>query len=248
MSILKRLFGGNKTNEPSQIDFSEFAELKKNDYGNFQELFEQNAGLSFEKQMIFADVIGSNDWYMDMGKGSISFGNLEFSIQIIGSLSFIDNSWMWGWANSQSGMPENLLIQSNKLKEIGLSKNIKELSEGHFYVEKGFEHKMGMVVCGLFNSKSYYCANYGKGTLVVTIDDHRIPKIDKNKLEKVTTYFPQLISGLDLNHKNAFINYLIDREFKLKVSERMIKGLRNNKIINSEFDNHNRLKSLEGKL
>ena len=50
MSILKRLFGGNKTNEPSHIDFSEFTELKKNDYGNFQELFEQNAGLSFENK------------------------------------------------------------------------------------------------------------------------------------------------------------------------------------------------------
>ena len=169
MSIFKKLFGGEK--EKTQIDQSKFNALKKTDYKNLEEIIEQNAGLSFEKQMIFSDIIGSSAWELNMEKGKIMFGNLEFSIQIIGSLSFNNNSWMWGWANTQSRMPENLLIQSNQLKEIGEKKNIKELTDGHFNVEKGFEHKIGMMACGLFNSKSYYCANYGQGTLVVTIDD-----------------------------------------------------------------------------
>ncbi|KQC31495.1 DUF6882 domain-containing protein [Flagellimonas eckloniae] len=248
MSIFKKLFGGEKPKEESQIDKSKFNKIEKSDFSDFQDLVEQNAGLSFEKQMIFGDVIGSSAWELDMGKGKIFFGALELPIQIIGSLAFNNNSWMWGWANTQSGMPENLLKQSNQLKEIGESKNIQKLIDGQYNVDEGFEHKIGMLACGLFKAKSYYCANYGQGTLVVTIDDNKIPEVDKNRLEKIMTNFPQLISGTDLNHKNAFLNYLIDRDFELSISENKIEGLRNNKIVVAEFDELDRLKSLNGKI
>ncbi len=62
------------------------------------------------------------------------------------------------------------------------------------------------------------------------------------------TNFPQLISGIDLNHKNAFLNYLIDREFELSISMNKIEGLKNNKIVVAEFDDLDRLKSLNGKI
>jgi hypothetical protein len=248
MGIFKNLFGGEKPKKKSEIDSSKFKAIDKIDYNTLEELIEQHAGLSFEKQLVFGDVIGSNAWELDMGKGNIIFGDLDFPIQIIGSLSFNDSSWMWGWANAKSGMPENLLVQSNQLKEIGQDKGIKELTDGHFNVEKGFEHKIGMMACGLFNSKSYYCANYGQGTLVVTIDDDKIPEIDKTRIEKVLTNFPQLISAVDLNHKNTFKNYLIDRDFELNILENKIEGSKNNKVLTAEFDELNRLKSLNGKL
>lgn len=248
MSIFKKLFGKDQAIENDEIDHSKFLKVKKNNFKSIQELIEQNAGLSFEKQMIFGDVIGLNSWELDMTKGSIFFGSLEFPIQIIGSLAFNNNSWMWAWANTESGMPENLLTQSKHLKEIGEQKHIAELTEGHFNVETGFEHKIGMMACGLFNSKSYYCANYGQGTLVVTIDSNKIPEIDKNSLEKILTSFPQLISGTALNHKNAFQNYLIDRDFKLDITENKVEGLKNGKVITAEFDELNRLKSLNGKI
>ncbi|MDO6516589.1 DUF6882 domain-containing protein [Zobellia uliginosa] len=248
MGILDHLFGGKKQKGNPKIDSSTFKVLEKTDYKNFEEAVGQNAGLSFEKQMIFGDVIGSKAWELDMGKGKIMFDSLEFPIQIIGSLSFNDNSWMWAWANTQSGMPENLLIQSNQLKAIGEEKHIEELTDPHFNVEEGFEHKIGMMVCGLFGSKSYYCANYGQGSLVVTIDDDKIPGIDKNNFEKIMSCFPQLISGMELNHKTAFMNYLIDREFQLAISEDKVEGLRNGKVVVAEFDELNRLKSLKGKI
>ena len=62
------------------------------------------------------------------------------------------------------------------------------------------------------------------------------------------TNFPQLISGTELNHRNTFQNYLIDRDFKLLITENKIEGFKNNKVIVAEFDNLNRLKSLNGKI
>ncbi|APU11778.1 MULTISPECIES: DUF6882 domain-containing protein [Cellulophaga] len=230
------------------LDTSKFTNIAKQKPQSFNDLLEAFAGLSFEKQFVFADVIGDNGWQLNMNTASIVFGDVSFPIQVIGSFSFNNNSWMWGWANTQSGIPENLLLQSNKLKEFGEEHGINELVEPHFNSDEGFEHKIGMVACGLFNSKSYYCANYGQGTLVVTIDDEKIPAIDKSQLEKVLTSFPQLISSVVLNHKQAFKNYLIDRDFKLYISDSEIEGLKDGKIVTAKFDDLDRLESLKGKL
>lgn len=249
MSIFKKLFGKQEEQPKSAENNSEDVLQPKADWHSFDELLEQNAGLSFEKQMIFGEVIDNQAWQFDMNSGRISFGSeLRFNVQIIGSLSFSDQSWMWGWANIQSGMPENLLQHANQLKAIGEEKNITEFTEGHFTVDEGFEHQMGMAACGYFQSKSYYCANYGQGTLVVLIDDDRIPTVDLNRLEKVLTTFPQLISAVALNHRNAFENYLIDRGFSLTRSDQNVEGLKNNRTVTGEFDELGRLTSLKGNL
>jgi len=248
MNILRKLFKKEtKSNQP--IDSDNYNFIGKTKWESLEDLLEQNAGLSFEKQLIFAELIGENPWQFDMKKGTISFGNtFEFPVQVIGSLSFNNNSWMWGWANSKSGIPENLLKQAYKLKEIGEEKQITEFIEGHFMVEEGFEHKIGLMACGLFQSKSYYCANYGQGTLIVTLDSDEIPVVETNGLEKISTSFSQLISSIELNHKNTFKNYLIDRGFKLKIEENEIEGLKDGKHIKGEFDQSSRLINLSGKL
>lgn len=225
-----------------------FQNETKPDFNTFLELLDQNAASSLEKQFLFGDIIESKPWQLDMSLGTISFEELTFPIQIIGSLSFNNNSWMWGWANTQSGIPENLLIQSNQLKNIGTDKNITELTDAHFQVTEGFEHKIGMIACGLFNSKCYYCANYGQGTLVVTIDSDLIPEIDTNKAEKVLTHFPQVISSIDVNHKNAFINYLIDKEFQIAITPNTVEGMKNESTITANFDTLGRLTSLNGSI
>ncbi|WP_234418180.1 DUF6882 domain-containing protein [Aquimarina aquimarini] len=246
MSIFKKIFGKSEK-ENIKINKSDFLVIKKTDFKNFTDLVNQNAGLSFEKQQNFNDLTGELAWNINLSTATLSFGNLDFPIEVIGSLSFNDYSWMWGWANSKSGIPENLLQSSLKLKQIGKEKQIKEFTEGHFSVEEGFEHKMGIVASGLLNADAYFCANYGQGTMILTLKSDKIPKIDTNKLEKVLTTFPQLISSLDLNHKEAFKNYLIDRNFKLNVSSKnKIEGLKINKALVAEFDELNRLKSLNG--
>jgi len=235
------------SNEPKE--FGEFEIVEKSDWHSFQELLDQHAGLSFEKQLIFDDIIGDNLWQFDKISGTITFADtLIFPVQIIGSISFIDNSWLWGWANSKSEFPENLLVQSNQLKKLGEKKGIKELTEEHFLVDENFEYKIGLISSGLFKSQSYYCANYGQGTLVVTIDSEKIPDIDKKNFEKILSSFLQLISIIDLNHKSAFRNYLIDRDFRLKIADDKIEGSKNGKIIVGEFDKLSRLTNLSGDL
>ncbi|MBT32583.1 MAG: hypothetical protein CMO01_23220 [Thalassobius sp.] len=246
MSLFDKLFKSDKEDKTKEQGFDK---LSKKDWTSFNELFEHHAALSFEKQLLFGEVIGDNSWQFDMNTGTISFGSeLSFPVQVIGSLSFNDSSWMWGWANTQSGIPNDLLLQSHQLKTLGEDKQVEELIDPHFTVDQNFEHKVGMIACGLFNAKSYYCANYGQGTLVVTIESDDIAPIDRDRVEPIMTKFPQLISSMELNHKNTFINYLIDRSFKVKLSENKVEGLRLGKSVVADFDEQDRLTNLNGNL
>jgi hypothetical protein len=230
------------------MDRTKFKQYRKEKTINFDFLVEQHAGLSFEKQLRFGEIIGKEAWQLDMTEGTISFGTLVFPIQIIGSFSFQDNSWMCAWANTESGMPENLLQQSYKLKELGEEEDIDALTSGHFNVEEDFVHQMGMFACGVFETKSYYCANYGQGILLVTIDSETIPAIDKSKLEVIGTTTAQLLSSMELDHKSVFFNYLIDREFLINISDHRIEGLKEETIITAEFDEWDRLTALNSTL
>lgn len=225
-----------------------FQKYTKEQTIDFEVLMEQQAGLSFEKQLQFGELIGEEAWQLDMTEGTIAFGSFVFPIQIIGSFSFQDNSWMCAWANTQSGIPENLLQQSYKLKEIGEEEDIDILTNGHFNVDETFVHQMGLFACGFFETKSYYAANYGQGILLVTIDSDKIPAIDKRNLEVVATTFSQLVSSIELDHKNAFFNYLIDREFLINISTDTIAGLKEGTIIEAVFDEWNRLTALNSRL
>ncbi len=249
MSILKKTPGEKPDTNSDDRNKSEFGFRSKPDWTSFTNLLELHAGLSHEKQLIFGEVIAESAWQFDMNSGTISFGdNFEFPVQIIGSLSHNDHSWMWGWANAQSGIPAHLLEYSNELRALGEDKNSKELTGGHFVVDEGFEHQVGMIACGHFNTKSYYCADYGQGTLVVTIESDAIPDVDQSRFERILSGFPHLISHMELDHKLALECYLIDRGFQLKIVENEIVGLKNGKEIVGIFDQHERLKSLNGDL
>lgn len=246
MNFLKNLFTGKDVNEKEvSIDVSEFKQLSKSGFSTFSDLLEQHGALSFEKQLILGDIVGANSWQFDMDKGQVSFGaNHVFPVQIIGSISFGDNSWMWGWANTQSGIPEHLLVQSNALKQIGEQYGIDEFNNPHFLVDGRFDHQVGLIASGLFKSKCYYSANYSKGSLVFTIDTDKIPEPSADLIKVIST-FNQFITQIEISHKEAFKNYLIDKGFLLKIDNNTISGLKDNTVIRAEFDSLGRLINLK---
>ncbi len=206
MNPLSKLFGGKKPPETTDVNPSHAHPTPKPTAATFAQLVERHAGLSYEKQHLLSDLIGASAWQLDMATGDISFGDIRLPIQIIGSLAFAENSWMWAWANTASGMPEALLVQSHRLRELGEARGITELTQPNFAATPGIEHRIGMLAAGEFGASSYYSANYGKGTLVVTIDSDQIAKVDPDAVPRVATIFPQLISAIELDHRNALIN------------------------------------------
>ena len=52
-------------------------------------------------------IIADNSWGLDPMKGMIRFGEREFRAGILGSESEIQNTWLWSWAHTESGLPES---------------------------------------------------------------------------------------------------------------------------------------------
>ncbi|PIE84732.1 MAG: hypothetical protein CSA07_01335 [Bacteroidia bacterium] len=231
------------------LDASAFGRMEKGEYRDFEGLLEQHIGLTLERQRALYELVGEEDWGIDMSTGLLSFGEASYTFQLIGSLSFEDNSWMWGWANAQSNIPENLLRHSHALREIGQQKGMEELAEGYLEVGEGFDHLVGIIAAGALGAKAYYSGNYGDGALVMTLgDDAPIAPVDLDDLSPVLTYFPELISSLTFNHREVFRNYLIDRGCLLRVDGESVAGYRNGSIVYGSFDGEGRLLELKGKL
>jgi hypothetical protein len=246
MGLFSKLFGQSK--KPAQVNEPQLeAEQNLDDCKTEQALLEQFGGIALDKQLDFADIIGDNNWNVDMDKAEISFGaNLIFPIQVLGTISHASQTWLWAWANTKSGLTENVTKQSYALKKFGEENEIDLLRNDSFDFSKEDLHIIGMIASGMYNASAYYIADYGQGAMVVTIKSEQIEKLKKENHLRIFTVFPQLISQFDMNHKNAFSNYLIAKGYALSAEGNNVTGTKNGNTITGQFDELMRLINLKG--
>lgn len=244
MGFLNKLFGNEGGGEqPHQTEPLQ----NQNPCKTEQELIERYGGLAFEKQLDFADVIGNNSWNVDMQIGEITFGpELVFPIQVLGTFSHSSETWLWAWANTQSGLPDNVLQQALQLKKYGEDNEIDLLHNSEFDASKDDLHLIGLIASGMFEASAYYIADYGQGAMVVTIKSDVINKARKNDHYRIPTVFPQLISQFEMNHRIALLNYLQAKGYTVVKDALKLTGTKNGNTITAEFDEQNRLTKLAG--
>jgi hypothetical protein len=246
MGLFSKLFGNSeaiqKINEPQLEQQLNLPPCKTE-----QELLERYGGIALDKQLDFTDIIGDNNWNVDMDKAEISFGaNLIFPIQVLGTISHASQTWLWAWANTKSGLTENVTKQSYALKKFGEENEIDLLRNDSFDFSKEDLHLMGIIASGMYNASAYYIADYGQGAMVVTIKSDAIDKLKNQNHQRIFTVFPQLIAQFDMDHKNAFSNYLIAKGYSITEDAGTIAGAKNENTITGEFDDQMRLINLKG--
>ena len=167
-------------------------------------------------------------------------------MQILGTLSYSSQTWLWAWANTKSGLPESLIQQSLQLRQCGVGNDIDLLRSSTFDFSEDELHLIGMIASGMFNSSGYYIADYGQGAMVITLKDSQIDKMRTENHQRVLTVFLQMISQFDMNHKNAFKNYVTAKGYNLSESKDSITGTKNEYSIIGQFDSLSRLINLNG--
>jgi len=244
MGLFDKLF--KKTDEPISSDDSK-SQQNVTPCKTLEELLERYGGIAFDKQLDFADVIGNNNWNVDMPKGQLAFGaELSFPIQVLGTISYSSESWLWAWANTQSGLPENIIKESLVLKKYGEVNEIDILRDSSFDFGKDDLHLIGIIASGMFNSTAYYIADYGQGAMVVTLKSVKIDNARKDNHNRILTVFPQLISQFDMNHKLALTNYLQAKGYSTNEQQNKLIGTKGTNTITAEFDETDRLTKLNG--
>lgn len=212
-----------------------------------QELIERFGGNSFDKQIDLEEVIGNNNWNVDMNIGEISFGeNLVFPIQVLGTFSHSSETWLWAWANTKSGLSESITKDAQQLKKYGEETEIDLLKNSEFDATENDLHIIGLIASGICNASGYYIANYGQGSMIVCIHSDKINKVNKNDLHRILTVFPQLISQYEINHNYALTNYLMVKGYEISENGNKLTATKNRQTITAKFDELSRLIKLNG--
>lgn len=94
----------------------------------FRQLFTYFAARSLEKQLAFADFLNEADWQGDLDTGYVSFEAVgRFPLQLLGSESDYDGSWLWAWDNPSISNPA-ILREARRLQAYGQEKTIAEFT------------------------------------------------------------------------------------------------------------------------
>ncbi|GAB2944242.1 hypothetical protein GCM10027048_06230 [Hymenobacter coalescens] len=223
------------------------AELEATPCKSVHELLERYCAIAYDKQNDLFEVIGEHDWSFDMAAGTISFGpERVFPVQILGTFSHASESWLWAWANTQSGIPERLLTQARQLKAYGEQQEIDLLKHDAVDAEEGDLHLIGSIASGMFDASGYYLADYGQGVMLVTVQSEQVDRLRKNDVARLLHAFPQAISFFELRHRPAFISYATLKGYTVTENADTVTATAGAASLTATFDDLGRLTNLTG--
>lgn len=212
-------------------------------------LLEEYAAVALERQYALADLVGDLDWFSDLDAGTLKFGEqYEFPIQVLGSESEYDSTWLWAWANVQSNIPAGLLTRANRLRELGEQEGIREFTEPKLSLEDMNGTTIALVASGLFKTAGYYRGPYEGGAAFMLMEAPPLESATPDLL-RIATVFLELTGGLDVNHRRAFTAYARHKGLSLQhTSTRIVTSTPNGQALTLDFDAQDRLVNLESTL
>lgn len=120
-------------------------------------------------------IISGQKWSADLAKGTITFGNRSFPLQIIGSEGSATNSWQWAYKNTNN-FDNRLLELAHEVEKTGNDWDLSPLYVSNFELDEVFNGEtLSTVACGI--SKSDYCyyrAMTQKGSVYLAFEN--VPK------------------------------------------------------------------------
>ena len=214
-------------------------------------LFSYHALVSFDKQLHLANLVGDFDWQFDLQSGVLSFADhFHWSAQVLGTESDVSGTWLWSWANEQSGISECLIESSRVLKAFGERHKIPELTEPEVSVKRIDSHMLSLISSGICRANAYYRGPFDGGAAFLLIQDELFPHNAEPPLARIATVCPQAISTLGIpNQRLAFLSFLAFHEIQCEIRGNVVtvEEQRKPKLF-AEFDEQNRLTKLEARI
>lgn len=191
-----------------------------------QKIFDSVAAMSLDKQDRLLEELGDDfDWNFDTGQGRLDFSwpkrkgkrkkadRSFLSVQILGTESELTHTWLWGWANTVSEIPEARLQIAARLKDWGKKEGVSEFTERKLPLgEKLSAHALAIVASGLTNASFYYRAPFENGAAFLLVKDPAIPPPEADPIARVVMFFPRVLANPSLppvrDHRMALIDYL----------------------------------------
>lgn len=172
------------------------------DKSDFFSLVSLSVGTAISRQKRMGElVIGESGWNVDLRQGEIKFGDRAFRCGILGSESYVSNTWLWGWAHTESGLPENAAAPSRRAKRT-LS-DCAEFTTGKFEMDELHNgHNLSMVAMGAAEKAvCYYRCPYNDGALFVQIEGLPDEVFAPLPLDALARQFVEILSEFYCDHR-----------------------------------------------
>jgi hypothetical protein len=213
----------------------------------FNQLLARHIGASFVRQFALADLIGNQAWSADLESGQVTFGrDLSFPIQLLGTESQGDNTWLWSWANADSQLPDRLLVAAQRLRAIGQEKDIPEFVDRGFPLERADGHALSLIASSLIGNCCYYRGPYEGGALFFLVNNVPPALFEPAPAERVLTVLTKVISEYALEHRTMAENLLQSQGFAWQPGGDTLTAVRGGDSIDLSFDALGRISKIGG--
>jgi hypothetical protein len=202
-------------------------------------LFSLYAASTIDKQRALMAFIGDKHrWDFSMKEGSITFnGKHTFPVQIIGTESTASMTWLWAWANAESGIPKALVTAATKLKAFGGEHHIDELHAPELKLGEVNGSLLAMIATGLMRGDAYYRGTYDGGALYVVIDAPVLRTNVDHSPQRIVSVYTQAISTFPVDHRKAWKAYLEYKGCQIAEEPDSITGVvPNGQSVRASFD------------
>lgn len=213
----------------------------------FQELLSRHIGSTLLKQQALSDFLGKHNWNINLDTGLVDFDyGRVYPIQIIGTVSEISGTWLWGWANEASGIPTQLLTCVEQLRTLGTQARIQELIQPQLDLHQVDGHALTMVPCGVCQADAYYRGPYEGGAVFFVIQQSPLQTREPASPIELVNLMSSIISQFSVDHKVMVRSLLQQQGYDLtEGADKIIASSADSKEIVINFDNAGRISEMQ---
>lgn len=215
----------------------------------FSELFSALAGTAMARQIALAEFLDERSWAVDLETGSVTFGDdLTYPIQLLGTESHLNDTWLWAWANP-SELPTPLLEAAQQLREYGQQQKISEFTTNTFKLEVADGHRVAMLATGLVRKTCYYRGPYENGALFFLVMGLPKEVFVPVTVERACTVINQVISVFEVDHRVMAESFLQEQGFALSTTVDGLHAVRDDSgSLDLAFDDAGRITEINATL
>ncbi|MGI5146457.1 DUF6882 domain-containing protein [Plantactinospora sp. CA-294935] len=213
----------------------------------FDRLFAEHVATGLARQMALSELVGERDWQLDLPSGTVTFGNdLRYHIQLLGTESHDDGSWLWAWANEASDLPPAVLRLCGWLREYGHRQGIAELTEPTFALRRADGHRLALLASGL-TGRCYFRGPYSGGAVFFHLDDAPPQITAAVRPERALTVLGQVIQGFQVEHRIAVESFLHQQSWRLDQAPTSVTAHHSDgSTLRVDFDAQGRVSNMSG--
>ena len=183
-----------------------------------QELYNQSIALSLEKQEIFDELVKDLGWSCDMLEGKVTFGDDKvFDIQVLGTYSENEKSWLWAWANNQSGIPEKFLQTSQAVQALGKAYNIEDFIAPKLEMDSDPGIYFATIASVMAKESCYLALPFKGITVYVTITSEAVESKVRTAPALLCSHFSFIAANYSFPHKYSLYFYLKNKGYEVEL-------------------------------